>query len=114
MLPYGMVSTLPPPLAALVAAHNAHDSSAFAACFAEDAVVRDEGHFHFGRAAIQIWFEEVSRKYEAILDVTDLTTQDGEPVLHGQVTGTFDGSPLPMRYYLGVEDGLIVSLKIAA
>ena len=105
--------TLPPQLAALVTAHNAHDVSAFAACFSEDAVLRDEGHMHLGRAAIHGWFEDVSRKYKMTLHVTELTTQDSEPVLHGKVSGNFPGSPLDMDYYLAVEDGEIVALKIA-
>ena len=109
-----MAPTLPPILAAMVAAHNAHDSAAFAACFADDAVVRDEGHRHFGRPAIRDWFEDVSRKYQAVLDVTALTTQDGEPVLSGKVSGNFDGSPIDLRYYLALDDGKIIALKIAA
>jgi hypothetical protein len=106
--------TLPPLLTALVAAHNAHDVTAFAACFSEDAVLRDEGHMHLGRAAIHGWFEDVSRKYKMTLHVAELTTQDGEPVLHGKVSGDFDGSPLDMRYDLALEDGKIVALKITA
>jgi hypothetical protein len=106
--------TLPPLLTALVAAHNAHDVTAFAACFSEDAVVRDEGQVHFGRTAIHDWFEDVSRKYAPTLHVAELTTQDGEPVLHGKVSGNFPGSPLDMDYYLAVEDREIVALKIAA
>ena len=109
-----MVSTLPPLLADWVAAFNAHDSTAFAACFADDAVVRDEGRFYFGRKAIHDWFERVTRNYRMTLHVTHLTTEDGEPVLHGRVSGDFDGSPLEMRYYLGLEDGKIIALKIAA
>jgi hypothetical protein len=109
-----MTLTLPLPIVAMLAAHNTHDASAFAACFTDDAVVRDEGRTHIGPAAIRDWFENVSRKYKMQFHVTDLTTQDGEPVLHGNVSGEFDGSPLSMRYFLGLEDGKIVALKIAA
>lgn len=98
----------------MVAAHNAHDSAAFAACFADDAVVRDEGQKHLGRAAIRDWFETVSRKGRPVLEVTDLTTQDGEPVLGGKISGEFDGSPIDLRYYLALDEGKIVALKIAA
>ncbi len=108
-----MTLTLPPLLAAMVAAHNAHDVEAFLACFAEEAVVRDEGRAHFGRAAIRTWFEEVSRKYAPVFHVTDLATQAGEPVLSGTVSGNFDGSPIELRYYAGLEEGKIVALKIA-
>ena len=109
-----MTTALPPLLAAMVAAHNAQDASAFAACFSDDAVVRDEGRTHFGRDAVRAWFEIVSRKYQAMLHVSELATQDGEPVLRGKVSGDFAGSPLDMDYYLALEEGKIVALKIAA
>ena len=105
--------TLPPLLAAMVAAHNSHDSAAFAACFADDAIVRDEGKIHLGKAAIRTWFEEVSRKYQAVLDVTALALEDGEPVITGNVAGAFEGSPIQLRYYTALDEGKIVALKIA-
>ena len=105
--------TLPPILTAMVTALNAHDSTAFITCFADDAVVRDEGKVLYGRAAIQTWFEDVSRKYQATLHVTDLSFTDGEPVLTGNVSGTFDGSPIQLRYYTALDDGKIIALKIA-
>ena len=105
--------TLPPLLTAMVAAHNAHDSAAFIACFADDAVVRDEGKIHLGKAAIQSWFEDVARRYQAVFDVTDLALHDGEPVLTGNVSGTFEGSPIQLRYYTALDEGKIVALKIA-
>ena len=108
-----MALTLPPVLAALVAAHNAHDSTAFLACFAEEPIVRDEGQKYFGQPAVRSWFEEISRKYDPVLDVTSVSTVDGEPVLTGRVSGNFDGSPVVLRYFTAVEDGKIVALKIA-
>ena len=103
---------LPPVLADMIAAHNAHDAAAFTACFAEDAVLRDEGQMHFGRPAVRTWFDEVTRKYCPVLDVTAVTTIDGEPVLSATVSGNFDGSPIALHYYTGLEDGKIVALKI--
>jgi len=114
VLNWAMTFTLPHSLADLVAAHNAHDLPAFVDCFTDDAVVRDEGHTYFGRPAIGEWFENVTGKYKMSFAVTDLSYQDGEPVLHGTVSGDFPGSPIAMRYYLGLEDGKIVALRIAA
>lgn len=108
-----MTLTLPPILADMISAHNAHDPEAFIACFTDDAVVRDEGRVHFGKTAIRTWFAEVSRNYEAVFHVTDLATFDGEPVLSGRVSGNFEGSPIDLRYFTGLEDGKIVALKIA-
>ena len=105
--------TLPPLLASMIAALNAHDSAAFIGCFADDAVVRDEGGIHLGKAAIQSWFEAVTQKYQPVLEVTDLGSHDGEPVLTGNVSGTFEGSPIQLRYYTALDEGKIVALKIA-
>jgi hypothetical protein len=105
--------TLPPLLASMTAALNAHDSAAFIRCFTDDAVLRDEGKIHLGKAAIQAWFEDVTRKYQPSLEVTDLGSHDGEPVLTGNVSGTFEGSPIQLRYYMAVDEGKIVALKIA-
>ena len=46
---------LPPPIAALVEATNAHDTAAFLASFTEDAVLTDEGHDYRGAVAIKEW-----------------------------------------------------------
>lgn len=107
-----MSHALPPLLAALIAAHNAHDADAFLACLAEEAVVRDEGHTHIGTAAIRTWFETTVRKYTPHVAVTSLSAIDGEPVIAGSVSGNFQGSPVALRYFLGIEDGKIVALKI--
>jgi hypothetical protein len=107
-----MTPTLPPILATMLMAHNAHDSGAFTTCFADDAVVRDEGQKHVGKAAIRTWFETVSRKYDPVFHVTAFALVDGEPVLTGKVSGNFPGSPIELRYRTGVEDGKIVALTI--
>lgn len=109
-----MTLTLPRILAEMIAAHNAHDTDAFLACFATDAVVRQDGNVHFGAPAIRAWFEDITRRYVPAFDVTDLAYADGEPVLTGNVSGKFDRSPIQLRFFLGLEDGKIVALKIAA
>lgn len=109
----GMNRALPPLLAAMIAALNAHDADAFLACMADEGVVRDEGRTHIGLVAIRAWFETTTRKYTPQIEVTSLSTNDGEPVITGSVSGNFEGSPLTLRYFVGVEDGKIVALKIA-
>ncbi len=109
-----MTRTLPTLLGDMIAAHNAHDPEAFLACFAADAIIRDEGRIHHGQSAVRGWFEDVCRKYRPVLTVTDLTHVDGEPVIAGEVAGNFPGSPIALRYYLGLEHDKIVSLRIAA
>ena len=47
-----MTLNLPDPVSAYFTADQG-DSEALAQCFTENAVVKDEGHTHTGRAAIQ-------------------------------------------------------------
>ena len=108
-----MKTKLSPLLAAFVAAQNAHDSAAFIACFSNDAVVHDEGHSHKGAPAIKAWFEEVSRKYRTLLEVTGIATHDAETILTGNISGNFEGSPFPLRYQMTISDGKITAVKIA-
>ena len=54
--------SLPKPIAAYFAADNG-DGDAVSQCFTENAIVKDEGHTHSGRAAIKTWKTETSTKY---------------------------------------------------
>ena len=58
-----MTLDLPKPIAAYFIADKA-DSEAVAACFTENAVVKDEGHTYQGRAAIKKWKADASTKYQ--------------------------------------------------
>lgn len=107
-----MTITLTPLVAALLAAHNAHDADAFVACFTEDATLRDEGRAYHGPAAIRAWFESVCRRNRPELDVLGIADVEGEMVLNVTVSGEFEGSPLPLRFILATEDDKFVALRI--
>ena len=103
---------LPEPLDDYFAASNAHDADRVAACFANDAVVRDEGRDIRGRSAVRAWAEETGRKYrhradvEAVEDVADRT------VVTARLTGDFPGSPIDLRYRFKLTDRQIAVLEI--
>jgi len=54
---------LPEAIAAYLAADEG-DSEAFSRCFAEHAVVQDEGRTYSGLAAIKQWKMEAKKKYQ--------------------------------------------------
>ena len=54
---------LPKPVAAYFTADKG-GGEAVSQCFTENAVVKDEGHTHKGRAAIKAWKTDASAKYE--------------------------------------------------
>ena len=54
---------MPPTIAALVKAKNDRDTNAVVACFADDAVVHDEGQEMRGLAAIKEWSDKGFQRY---------------------------------------------------
>lgn len=103
---------LPAVVAAYLAAANAGDAVAAAACFAPEAVVRDEGHTHRGRAAIAAWIEETTRKYQPVTEPIRCVTAAGRHDVTGKVSGAFPGSPVELEFEFTVTDGKIVQLEI--
>lgn len=107
-----MTLTLSPIVAALLAAHNAHEADAFIDCFTADATLRDEGRAYHGLPAIRAWFDDVCRRYQPAMDVSAIAEIDGEIVLSGTVSGSFEGSPVGLRFIVATEDEKIVALRI--
>lgn len=107
-----MTLKLPEPIAAYVAADNAEDGAALAACFAPDAMVRDEGRTIQGVDAILAWKAETKRKYRYTVEPLALAEEDGRTVLMARVSGQFPGSPVKLRFIFGLTDGRIASLEI--
>jgi len=108
-----MRKELPPPLAAYYEANNRHDIDAMVAPFAEDAVVRDEGREHHGRAAIRSWIEDTTRKYRVTVDIKQVGAADDRLIVSGLVSGDFPGSPAMLRYAFSLSGSKIARLEIA-
>ena len=108
-----MPPTLPATLNRYVAAQNAHDPEAVAACFAPEGTVHDEHRDHVGHAAIRAWVEETSRRYGVTMEPLDLETMNDVQVLAAQVSGNFPGSPatLTFRFRLDAQER-IAALEI--
>lgn len=103
---------LPAIITELVNAQNSHDSAAYANCFAVDAIVFDEGKNHNGKDEINAWIENANEKYKTLMDPVDYTESGGTAILSAKISGTFDGSPVLLKYHLEINGGLIRSLKI--
>src|SRR6266849_2176724 len=96
---------LPEPVAAYIAAETAHQTGAFAQCFADDAVVRDEGRTIKGLAAIKEWKAETTKKYQHTVEPVVSVEKDGKTVVTGRVSGNFPGSPIELQFVFGLEAG---------
>jgi SnoaL-like protein len=107
-----MSLVLPKPIAAYFAAENSDDTEALLQCFAEHAVVRDEGQTIEGLAAIKQWHVEAKKKYHHTVQPIDAVERDGKTVVIGKVSGNFPNSPVTLDYIFGLEGEKIASLEI--
>ena len=107
-----MTLTLPRSLAEYFAAANAGDADRVAACFAEDAIVRDEGRDIRGRDAVRAWAEETCRKYRYRAEVLTVEAAADRTVVTAHLTGDFPGNPVDLRYRFKLAGTEIIALEI--
>lgn len=107
-----MAIELPRPIAAYFAA-DVGGGEALARCFAEEAVVTDEGREHRGRAAILAWKAAASRQYHYRAEPFAVQSHDGKTVVTAHVVGDFPGSPVDLRYVFALAGGRITALRIS-
>ena len=102
----------PPIIAAFVKAKNHRDTNAVVACFADDAVVHDEGKKMTGLTAITKWSDKGFKKYKYTIDPTGIAKGDKDTVLAATLTGNFPGSPVSLDFHFTIKDKKIASLTI--
>jgi SnoaL-like protein len=102
---------LPQPIADYFQAANAHNTDGVVAAFAEDALVTDENREHRG-AAIREWSDEVNKKYKPHAEVTDVAEVDDKTGVTADVSGSFPGSPVQLRYKFTLKGDKIGALFI--
>jgi ketosteroid isomerase-like protein len=106
------VTNLPAPIAIYIAAENRGDTEALAHCFAEDAVVRDEGQTIEGLAAIKRWKAETKKKYQHTVEPLAAAQKDGKTIVTNRLTGNFPGSPIELEFAFTLDGDKITSLEI--
>ena len=103
--------SLPKPIAAYATADSG-DSEAVSQCFTENAIVKDEGNTHTGRAAIKEWKTDASTKYQYTSEPFACEEKDGKIVITSHLVGNFPGSPVDLRFFFKLEGDKIASLEI--
>jgi len=103
---------LPTPIAIYIDAENRGDTQALAQCFAEDAVVRDEGKTIEGLAAIKQWKAETKRKYQHTIEPLASAQKDGKTIVTNRLAGNFPGSPIELEFVFELDGDKIASLEI--
>jgi ketosteroid isomerase-like protein len=107
-----MILSLPEKLAAYFAAVNRRDIDGMLACFANDALVRDEGEDMRGHAEIRAWIEKTTEKYGISAEIEDVEAQGDAIKVAARVSGTFPGSPILLHYEFTLATGGIIRLEI--
>ena len=106
------MTKLPTPIAIYIAAENRGDTEALAQCFAEHAVVRDEGKTIEGLVAIKQWKAETRKKYEHTIEPLAVAQEDGKTIVTNRLTGNFPGSPIELEFVFTLDGNKIASLEI--
>ena len=93
-------------------ASTAHDVNSILACFADDAVVRDENATRRGKIEIEHWVRETIDKYKFHLEPLSAEKRGMETIVSVEVAGRFPGSPITLDYHFTVANEKISSLTI--
>lgn len=105
---------LPAVLAAHLAAHEARDAEQELECYAEDAVVTDDGRTYHGLAEIRPWLSRAAREYTYTSEITAVRQDDDThwtAVRH--LEGDFPGGVVDLRYRYTLAADRITELTIA-
>lgn len=108
----GHPMTLPAAVSTYFTARAPEDGAAFAAAFAPEAIVHDEGQRHQGGPAIRDWWLAAKAKYRHEAVPLEVTEAGGKTLVRARVTGDFPGSPAVLTFTFGLRDGRIAELAI--
>ena len=103
---------LPKLVKRFIETQNNYDSIAYAECFRETAIVHDEGKTHTGKEEIRQWIQEANEKYQSVMKPLKYEETGSNVTLTAEVSGTFPGSPIVLKFHLGLKNDLIDSLKV--
>lgn len=104
--------TLPPPIQTYFTAKAPTDAAEFAAVFAPDALVHDEGKTHRGPEEIRDWWLAAKARYNHKAEPLELTHVEGKSVVRARVSGDFPGSPAVLTFSFGLTGAQISDLRI--
>ena len=111
-----MATSLPPVVAAYLAAVNAFDVDAIVATFAPGAYVNDARREINGVDAIRRWAEKEMAGDHVTMEPLEVIDHYGDTIVRSRYDGTYDKTNLPtelvMSDYFSVRDGKIVSLAV--
>ncbi|WP_127144970.1 nuclear transport factor 2 family protein [Pelagibacterium montanilacus] len=108
-----MSDTLPTSIENYFAGKNTKDYALAVSGFAPSAVVKDEGEDHVGPDAIRAWMEDTAARYDNRAEIKSTSGHGDHVEVSAEVTGSFPGSPIVLRFTFTLEDDQITRLSIA-
>jgi hypothetical protein len=116
LLPGKVIAELPPIIAELINAINAHDTDRIMNTFADDAYVNDNRREIWGVDAIRKLMDNEFVEFKVTMDVRQIIDHYGDIIVSAKYDGTYDRTDLPdevvMSNYFSIRDGKIVGLTI--
>lgn len=103
---------LPTPIRTYFTAEAPQDGAAFAAAFAAEAVVHDEGRSHRGPEEIRVWWQAAKAKYRHRAEPLELNEAEDRAVVRARVSGDFPGSPAILTFTFRLSGDRITDLGI--
>ncbi len=104
---------LPEVVRTYLAASTGDEVERVALCFAPDGAMHDESRTHVGPDAIGAWAKDAYERYRFALDVRNVEASGNDVAVTAQVSGSFPGSPIMLRYRFRLADGKIRRLDIS-
>ncbi|BCJ98953.1 nuclear transport factor 2 family protein [Anaerocolumna chitinilytica] len=111
-VPDSKVISLPQPIAAYYHASDTYDAALLAACFAENAILVDEGEEYHGAKAVSEYILKANKDANVMTDITNCAEKNGMTVVTATISGDFDGSPVPLDFYFTLANDKIKTLSI--
>ncbi|MBP2633212.1 MAG: hypothetical protein H6Q70_3840 [Firmicutes bacterium] len=110
------LSQIPQVINNFITATNKPDADAYLDCFAEDAIVLDEGQKRCGKAAIKIWSDENQFAVNVRLEPKQIKQDSNEITITFKVAGDYDKSGLPdpllLDFHFSIKDDKLIRLSI--
>ena len=103
---------LPASIHTYFTAYAPQDAEAFAAAFAPDAIVHDEGQNHCGPQEISDWWMAAKARYRHHAEPIDITEREGRTLVRARVSGDFPGSPAVLTFAFSLASERIAALEI--
>ena len=88
------------------------NAQALSECFADGAIVVDEGNTYTGREAIRQWMANASTQYSYTVEPFSVTEEGERTIVTSRLVGNFPGSPVDLRYLFLLRGDKIAELEI--